>query len=225
MDELDEIIEKQANEIVNSPIQQADSVNSIIDEKVKNESDVKTAIDLFATKTALEQKETLDKVVEEKQEELRNDAEAKRVQAETERISKEVEKVKQEKEKDLAQLDKIISAKRKEVEQLKAESDKAQTFFDSNEDVLSYIGIRKKKSLGVMQTLMFPATIIFIIVQVLLFPFTLGGKFFETIINILGGICKAISGNALKIVVSVLVITMLIGGGFCAYYFMGKIFV
>lgn len=225
MDELEKQIEQQAHELISKPQEQSNEINKIIDDKVKVEQDVKSAIDLFATKTALEQEETITKVVKEKQEELRNDAEAKRVQAETERTAKEVEKVKQEKEKQIAELDKAISAKRKEAEQLKAESDKAQTFFESNEDILSYIGVRKKKSIGVMQALMFPATIIFIIVQILLFPFTLGGKFVETIINILGGISKAITGHALKIVVSVLVITMLIGGGFCAYYFMGKIFV
>ena len=99
---------------------------------------------MFATATAVKQEETVVKIVEEKQEELKNDAEAKRVKAETERIQKEVEKVKQEKEKELAVLDKIISSKQKEVEQLKVESDKAQAFFDSNKEILSYVGVRSK---------------------------------------------------------------------------------
>lgn len=199
------------------------NINSLLDRKVEQTNDVKSAIDILATRTALEQEETLNKVVTEKQEELRTDAEAKRIQAETTKISKEVEKVKQEKEKQLAELDKAISAKQKEVEQLKADSDKAQAFFDSNKDIMKYIGIREKKSIKTMQALMVPATVIFVIVQVLLFPLTLIGLLLETVVNILGGICGAIKNNALKIVLSILVIILLLGGFFCFYYFGGKL--
>ena len=212
-----ENLEKKNTSLESSP----NNINNLLDEKVKQTSDVKTAIDILATKTALEQKETLEKVVVEKEEELRNDAEAKRIQAETDRISKEVEKVRQEKEKQLAELDKVISAKQKEVEQLKADSDKAQAFFDSNKDILKYIGIREKKSMKAMQGLMFPATIIFVIVQILLFPLTFIGLLLETIVNILGGICGTITNNALKIVLSILIVALLLGSGFCAYYFGG----
>lgn len=204
-------------------LSKSSAINSLLDKKVEQTSDVKSAIDILATKTALEQEETLNKVVSEKQEELRNDAEAKRVQAETERITKEVERVKQEKEKQLAELDKVISAKRKEVEQLKAESDKSQAFFDNNKDIMRYIGIREKKSIRTMQVLMAPATVIFIIVQVLLFPITLIGLLLETIVNILGGICGAIKNNALKIIITILVIILLLGGAFCVYFFGGKL--
>lgn len=210
-------------EVENKIEQVPTNINKILDSKVESTSDVKTAIDILATQTALKQKETLEKVVVEKEEELRNDAEAKRIQAETEKISKEVEKVKQQKEKQLAELDKVISAKHKEVEELRAESDKAQAFFESNKDILKYIGVVEKKSIRTMQALMFPATLIFIIVQILLFPLTLIGLILETIVNILGGICGAIKNNAIKIVLSILVVAIVVGGGFCAYYFGGKL--
>lgn len=203
--------------------EQKETINSLLDKKVEQATEVKSAIDFLATKTALQQEDTIKKVVTEKQEELRNDAETKRIQAETERISKEVEKVKQEKEKQLAELDKVITAKRKEVEQLKADSDKAQAFFESNKDILKYIGIRERKSIRTMQALMIPAAVVFIIVQILLFPLTLIGLILETIVNILGGICGAIQNNALKIILSILIVTLLLGGGFCAYYFGGKL--
>jgi hypothetical protein len=45
----------------------------------------------------------------------------------------------------------------------------------------------------------------------------------ETIVNILGGICGAIKNNALKIILSILVVALVVGGGFCAYYFGGKL--
>ncbi len=204
-------------------LSKSNNINSLLDKKVEQTNDVKSAIDILATKTALEQEETLNKVVSEKQEELRNDAEAKRIQAETERITKEVERVRQEKEKELAELDKTISAKQKEVEQLKADSDKAQAFFDSNKDIMKYIGIREKKSIKTMQALMIPAIVVFIIVQILLFPLTLIGLLLETVVNILGGICGAIQNNALRIVISILVIALLLGGGFCAYFYGGKL--
>lgn len=201
------------------------NIEPLLERKVQETTDVKNVIDVLATKTALEQEETITKVVQEKQEELRNDAEAKRIQSETERISKEVERVKQEKERELARLDKEISAKQKEVEQLKVESDKSQAFFDSNKDILKYIGIREKKSIKTMQALMIPATVVFVVVQLLLFPLTFIGLLLETVVNILGGICGTIKNNALKIAISALIILLLLAGTFFTYYFFGKIFI
>ena len=178
MNEIEQQIEEKALNLVNSS--KDNKVNEVIATEIQKSENVKDIIDLFATQTALNQQETLEKVVTEKEEELRNDAEAKRVVAETNRISKETERVKQEKEKELAELDKTISAKQKEVEQLKAESDKAQAFFDSNKDILSYIGLSSKKTLKIMYFLMIPAIIIFSIVQIIALPLTIGGKLLET---------------------------------------------
>ncbi len=199
------------------------TLNELLERKASETSEVKSAIDILATRAALEQDDTIEKVVNEKQEELRNDAEAKRIQAETAKISQEVEKVKQEKEKQLAELDKEISKKKAEVEQLKADGDKAQAFFDSNKDILKYIGIRERKTMKTMQVLMIPATIVFVLVQALLFPLTFIGLLLETVVNILGSICGAIKNNALKLILSTLVILILVGGGFCIYYFCGKL--
>lgn len=210
-------------EIKNLPQVKQSNVNSLLEKKVEQTQDVKTAIDLLATKTALEQSENLEKVVVEKSEELKNDAEAKRVEAETKRINEEAKKVVAEKQKQVELYDKEIVKKRKEVEQLKAESDKAQAFFDSNAEILKYIGVKNKKSLRVMQGLMVPATIIFIAVQLLMFPLTLCGVVLETLVNIVGGICGAIKNNALKLVISigvVLLITAVVG---LAYYYAGTI--
>lgn len=220
MDNLEKKIQEEANSLIES--KDTKKIHDLIDEKVNETSDVKSAIDLFATKTALQQEETISKVVEEKQEELRNDAEAKRVQAETERVSKQAEKAKQEKERELAELDRIIATKKAEVDRLKAESDIEQAFFNSNKDILKYIGVREKKSLKTMKSLMFPASIIFVIVQILLFPLTFCGLLLETIVGIVGGVCGAIKSNALRIVLTILVIAVISCVGFCAYYFAGK---
>lgn len=180
-----------------------ENINSLLDQKAEQVDDVKDAINLLATREALNQGENVDKLIKEKAEELRNDAEAKRVKAEAERINEEAKKVVAEKEKQLEEFDKEISARQKEVEHLKAESDKAQAFFEANGEILKYIGVRTKKSLGVMKGLMAPATLIFTIVQVLMFPLTLCGVIIEALVGIVGGVCGTIKNNALKMVTTI----------------------
>lgn len=198
-------------------------VNDLLDKNIKQADNIKNAIDFFATKTALEQETTINKVVTEKQEELENDARAKKIKAETDRINEEVKKVIAEKQKEIEEYDKQITAKKKEVEQLKADSDKAQAFFDANSEILKYIGIKNKKSIGVMKSLMPVACIVFIIVQVLLFPLTFSGITIECLVNIIGGICGAIKNNALKIVISVTVVLLIIAVVILIYFYGGKL--
>lgn len=181
----------------------AENLNSLLDQKAEKTEDVKTAIDLLATREALNQEENVDKLIKEKAEELRNDAEAKRVKAEADRINEEAKKVIAEKEKQLEEFDKEISARQKEVEHLKAEADKSQAFFEANGEILKYIGVRTKKSLGVMKGLMAPATIIFTIVQILMFPLTLCGVIIEALVGIVGGVCGTIKNNALKMIATI----------------------
>lgn len=203
--------------------QKTDGINSLLESKVKQTEDVKTAIDLLATREALADEVTVNKIVDEKTEELRNDAEAKRVKAETDRINEEVAKIKRQKEKELEEYDRQITARKKEVEQLKADADKAQAFFEANGEILKYIGIRSKKSLTTMQALMVPATIIFAIVQILMFPLTLCGVVLETMVNIVGGICNAIKNQAIKVLVGIGVILLIGGAVFGVYYFGGSL--
>ena len=222
MEDIEKNVEEKALELINSKTKSNQDVLDVLTNKANESNDIKNVIDLYATRSALQQEGVVDKLVEEKEEELRNDAEAKRVQAETDKISKEVEKVKQEKEKELAELDKEISKKQAEVEKLKAESNKAQEFFESNKEILSCIGIKNAKTLKVMYTLMIPATFVFVLIRFIALPLLICGKIVEIVIDIVGGICKVISNNALKIIVSVLVIALVVGGGFCAYYFGGQ---
>ena len=204
-----------------TPVVQEQNLNKLLDVRARESTDVKEVIDLLATQTALSQKETVDKIVDEKSEELRKDAEKRRIQAETEKINKEIERIKAEKEKEVTELNKEIERKKAEAEQLKAESDKAQVFFESNEDILSCIGVKRKKTLRVMYWLMIPAVILFVLIRFIALPLTIIGKLAEIVINIIGDVCKAISNNALKIIISVLVVALLLAGGFAAYYFGG----
>lgn len=220
--------ENKASVLVNKELnnqypQNTNGLNTLLENKVKQTEDVKTAIDLLATREALADENTVNKIVDEKTEELRNDAEAKRVSAETNRINEEVAKIKRQKEKELEEYDRLITARKKEAEQLKADADKAQAFFEANGEILKYIGVRSKKSLKTMQALMVPATIIFAIVQILLFPLTLCGVVLEALVNIVGGICNAIKNQALKIVASIGVILLISSAVFGVYFFGGNL--
>lgn len=219
--ELEKSIDEKANALIEKNTNT--EITALLDQKAKSSENVKEVIDLLATRTALEQEDTVDKIVGEKGEELRNDAESKRIQAETERINEEAKKVLAEKEKQIAEYDKQISAKRKEVEELKAKADEEEAYFQRNKEILKYFNVRSKKSLKTMQALMIPSLIVFILVQVITFPITLCGLIIESIINIVGGVCGSIKSNAIKIIVSILIVSILVGVFFCAYYFGGDL--
>lgn len=199
---------KQENKVLVKPIQ-TDMISSVIEENAKKTNDVKTTIDLVATKTALSQEETVDKIVAEKTEELKNDAEAKRVQAETEKIRQEVDKVRQEGEKVIAELEKEKKTLEAEIGQMQKEADKANAYYNANKDILKCVGIHSPKTLGVMKGWMYPATIIFAILQIIKLPITICGALFEGIIDIVGGVCGSVKNNALKIIVSIVVILLI----------------
>lgn len=205
------------------PKQVVSAVEKLFKEEVSKSKDLDSAVEIMVTHEALSDDETLKKIVEEKGKEQESKYEAKRLEAEALKFEKEAEKIKQEKEKELAELNKEVEKKKAEVEKLKADGDRASEFFKSNEDILSCIGIRSKKTLGVMYALMIPAVIVFVLIRFIALPLTIGGKLVEIIIEIIGGICKAITNSALKIIISILVISLLVGGGFCAYYFGGKL--
>lgn len=199
--------EKQSKDLV-KPIQQ-DMITSVIEENAKKTNDVKATIDLVATKTALSKEETVERIVAEKTEELKNDAEAKRIQAETDKIRQEVDKVKQEGEKVIAELEKEKKTLEAEIAQMQKQADKASAYFQSNKDILKCVGIHSPKTLGVMKGWMYPATIIFAILQIIKLPITICGSLFEGIIDIVGGVCGSVKNNALKIIVSIVVILLI----------------
>ena len=194
-------------------------VYALIDQQAKQTPNVKTAVDLLATKEALSEDENVEKIVREKSEELKNDAEAKRIEAETSKINEQVKKIKALAEQELVEIEKQIQAKKKEVEELQAESNKEDAYFTRNKEILKYVNVRSKKTLKVMKTLMLPATLIFFIVQVLLFPITFTGLVLENIVNIIGGICGAIKSNVWRILLAVLVVLIISGVCFTVYYF------
>lgn len=198
---------------------------SLVEKKppIEEQPDINNAIDFNVTKATLQREGTIERLVDVKQEELLAEAEAKRIQAENRKLDAEVNKAEQEKRKQIAELDKDIASKKKEVEELKAEGDKAKAFFESNKEILEYIGCKSKKTLRVMFFLMFPASIIFMIVRVLALPFTISGKLIEGVIDTVAGICEKIKSNALKIIISVIVIGLLIACGFFAYFYGGKL--
>ena len=75
----------EAKSAVPAP-KQSDMVSEVIANKARETDDVKATIDLLSTREALKRDGTVDTLVSEKTEELKNDAMAKRVEAETAKI-------------------------------------------------------------------------------------------------------------------------------------------
>lgn len=200
------------------------TITTLLDNKAQETDNVKTAIDILATKTALEQKDTVEKIVTEKTYELKNDAETKRVEAETKRINEEVKRVSAQQEKEIAELDKTIASKKKEIENLNTENDKAIAYFKSNKEILKCVGIRNPLTLKAMQRLMIIASIIFTVFQIILLPLTLIGTFLECVINIIGSICGEIKNNGLKIILSIVIGIIIVSLVVLAYIYGGKAF-
>lgn len=200
----------EAKSAVPAP-KQPDMVSEVIANKARETDDVKATIDLLSTREALKRDGTVDTLVSEKTEELKNDAMAKRVEAETAKIAKEVQKVKQESEKETAELAKTKNRLQAEVEQMQKEADKAAAYYEANKDILKCAGITTKKTLSVMKFWMYPASMIFIIIQIIKLPITICGALLGGIIDIVGDVCNSVKNNAIRIIVAIVVIALLAG--------------
>ena len=197
--------------VTTMPKKVSDTVDSAIIEKAKASDNVKDVIDLAATSAALRNRDTVERLTDEKTEELLHDAEKKKIESEAEKIKQETARVREAQDKEIAELDKVKTKLEGEVENLKAEDSKAQAFFDANKSILKTIGIREKLSLKAMQALMFPASIIFTIFQILLLPFHLVGFAAESLLNIIGSICGKVVSHAWKIALTVIISIVIIG--------------
>lgn len=179
-------------------------IRAAIIESAKASGDIKSVIDLAATSKALENEQTVDKLVKEKTDELKADAEAKKTQSEINKIREEAEKVRQETQREIAKLEGEKDALTADVERLKTLDNKAEAFFNANKSILRCIGVREKLSLKVMMGLMAPATALFIFFQILLLPLSLIGFIVEAITGIVGAISGGIAKNGWKIFVAIL---------------------
>ncbi|MEG1565305.1 MAG: hypothetical protein RR342_01005 [Bacilli bacterium] len=214
----DAVISENKPENSLSTVTVDNTVNDIIIQNAKNSNNVKSVIDLAATSKALQNEKTVDKIVNEKTQELITDAEKKKIESETDKIRQEAEKVKKEQEKQIAELDKIKTKLEGEIANLKAEDNKAQAFFDSNKSILKCVGVREKLSLKAMQWLMVPAGIVFTIFQIILLPFSLVGFAIESLMNIVGAVCGKIAKSGWKIALSILTTVVIVALLFGCYY-------
>ena len=90
------------------------------------------------------------------------------------------------------------------------EADKAEAYFEANKDILKCAGITSKKTLPVMKAWLWVASLVFILIQVITLPITIVGSLIEGIINIVGDVCGAVKNNAVKVIVSTVVILVLV---------------
>ena len=194
------LVKVENSEEIGIPVADDDIVTNIIVKTAQASNQVKDVIDLAATSKALEKKETVDKIVEEKTKELISDAEKKKIESETEKIRQEADKVRREEEKKIAELNKIKTTLEGEIDNLKAEDDKALAYFNANKSILKCVGVREKLSLKAMHFWMYPASFVYILFQIILFPFTLVGFAVEQLIGIVEAVCGKIAKGGWKII-------------------------
>lgn len=192
------------------------TVEGMLNRKLAATDNAKEAIDILTTAEALKRDETAAKLVSHKQTELEADAQTKVARAETEKVQAETSK-------QVAELDKQIITKQKEVERIKADSSKADQFFEGNKELLRYVGCRTKKTIGTMRFLIVPALVIFLIVQILLLPITFCGLVIENIVRVVGDVCGAIKQNGWKIVASILIVLLIAAVVIAVYFYGGKL--
>lgn len=205
------LVKVENSEEIGIPVADDDIVTNIIVKTAQASNQVKDVIDLAATSKALEKKETVDKIVEEKTKELISDAEKKKIESETEKIRQEADKVRREEEKKIAELNKIKTTLEGEIDNLKAEDDKALAYFNANKSILRCVGVREKLSLKAMHFWMYPASFVYILFQIILFPFTLVGFAVEQLIGIVEAVCGKIAKGGWKIVVAIITAVIIVG--------------
>lgn len=205
------LVKVENSEEIGIPAVDENIVTNIIVKTAQASNQVKDVIDLAATSKALEKKETVDKIVEEKTKELISDAEKKKIESETEKIRQEAEKVRKEEEKKIAELTKIKNTLSGEIDNLKAEDDKALAYFNANKSILRCVGVREKLSLKAMHFWMYPASFVYILFQIILFPFTLVGFAVEQLIGIVEAVCGKIAKGGWKIVVAIITAVIIVG--------------
>lgn len=205
------LVKVENSEEIGIPVADDDIVTNIIVKTAQASNQVKDVIDLAATSKALEKKETVDKIVEEKTKELISDAEKKKIESEAEKIRQEADKVRREEEKKIAELNKIKTTLEGEIDNLKAEDDKALAYFNANKSILRCVGVREKLSLKAMHFWMYPASFVYILFQIILFPFTLVGFAVEQLIGIVEAVCGKIAKGGWKIVVAIITAVIIVG--------------
>lgn len=205
------LVKVENSEEIGIPVADDDIVTNIIVKTAQASNQVKDVIDLAATSKALEKKETVDKIVEEKTKELISDAEKKKIESEAEKIRQEADKVRREEEKKIAELTKIKNTLSGEIDNLKAEDDKALAYFNANKSILRCVGVREKLSLKAMHFWMYPASFVYILFQIILFPFTLVGFAVEQLIGIVEAVCGKIAKGGWKIVVAIITAVIIVG--------------
>lgn len=153
---------------------------------------LKDAIDVGVTGTALRSDGVIETLTDKKKQELNEDANARLIGAMTERISKEKELVEIEKQK------------------IETETEKAKAYFEAHKKVLWYAWCKEPMTIPYMKTFAVLGTFLMWVIKIITAPIWLSGQIIGAVVEVVGDIGEKITSNAIKIVVSVLVVLILI---------------
>ena len=160
---------------------------------------LKEAIDIGVTGKALQKDGVVETLTDKKEKELNEDANARLIAAMTERIAKEKELLEIEKEK------------------IKTETEKAKAYFEAHKKVLWYAWCKDPMTIPYMKTFSVLGTFIMWLIKIITAPIWISGQIIGAVVEVAGDIGEKITSNAVKIVVSVLVVLILIAVGIGCY--------
>lgn len=177
---------KDENQIVQSALMKAGTQATTL----------KDAIDIGVTGKALQKDGVIETLTDKKEQELKEDAEAKRLKSEADRLSEEANRTDKEKEK----IDK--------------ESEKAKAYYNAHKSVLKYSFVKEPMSIPFMRI----GAIMGTIVTFLFLPLIIAGALIELIVDIIGSVTGTITKNSIKLIVGLLVALFIVAVGVGCYF-------
>lgn len=157
---------------------------------------LKDAIDIGVTGKALQKDGVIEILTDKKEQELKEDAEAKRLKSETDRLREEANRTDKEKDK----IDKEI--------------EKAKAYYNAHKSVLKYSFVKEPMSIPYMRV----GAIMGTIITFLFLPLIMAGALIELIVDIIGSVTGTITKNSLKLIVGFLVVLFIVAVGVGCYF-------
>lgn len=159
-------------------------------------STLKEAIDIGVTGKALQKDGVIETLTDKKEQELKEDAEAKRLKSEADRLREEANRTDKEKDK------------------IDRESEKAKAYYNAHKSVLKYSFVKEPMSIPFMRI----GAIMGTIVTFLFLPLIIAGALIELIVDIIGSVTGTITKNSLKLIVGLLVALFIVAVGAGCYF-------
>lgn len=197
--ELAKQVEAKKNadtQLVVEPKDENQMVQSALMKAGTQATTLKDAIDIGVTGKALQKDGVIETLTDKKEQELKEDAEAKRLKSEADRLHEEANRTDKEKEK------------------IDRETEKAKAYYNAHKSVLKYSFVKEPMSIPYMRV----GAIMGTIITFLFLPLIIAGALIELIVDIIGSVTGTIQKNSLKLIVGLLVALFIVAVGVGCYF-------